>query len=409
MNLAAVALRNLSRNRRRTVLSLAIIAAGAIALLLTSGFIAFSFQGLESALIHGGLGHLEIVTRASAEQGIAHIDRPVTDGIGRWETVRDKVESTPGVRAAMATVHLTGVLSAGERSTGFVGVGTEPDRELTMDFETKLRAGELLSPDEPLAGEDGVLVALGLAQTLGVGVGDVVTALVVTPSGMLNAWDLTVVGLYTTGIQDLDGRFLKVHLATAQRLLETQRVSSLVVLLDRPELASSLLTELSLVSPGLVAIDWKSRAPFYEQIQNLYASIFWFLGSIVLVLVVLAVSNTLMMTVMERFREIGTLRAIGTSRRQIATIVLWEAVWLGLIGALAGDAIGSVMIKVINSFQLQMPPPPGAVDAIDLQLTVVPEVLASNVVMMLVVLLAAACYPTLRATRMNIVDALRHV
>ena len=74
--------------------------------------------------------------------------------------------------------------------------------------------------------------------------------------------------------------------------------------------------------------------------RNLYLGIFWFLGAVILVLVVLATSNTLVMAVMERMREIGTLRAIGTSRAQIAAIVLLEALWLGLLGGALGCLLG---------------------------------------------------------------------
>ena len=78
--------------------------------------------------------------------------------------------------------------------------------------------------------------------------------------------------------------------------------------------------------------------------RNLYLGIFWFLGAIVFVLVVLATSNTLVMTVMERVREIGTLRAIGTAPGRSPAMVLWEALWLGVLGALLGDALGAAVI-----------------------------------------------------------------
>jgi putative ABC transport system permease protein len=126
------------------------------------------------------------------------------------------------------------------------------------------------------------------------------------------------------------------------------------------------------------------------------------------VLVVLATSNTLVMTVMERVREIGTLRALGTSPGQIAATILWEALWLGLFGALVGGVIGAAATAAINAAGLKMPPPPGAVDPIDLQLAWVPEALAGAIVLMVVVLLVAALAPVRRATRISVVEALRH-
>jgi putative ABC transport system permease protein len=113
------------------------------------------------------------------------------------------------------------------------------------------------------------------------------------------------------------------------------------------------------------------------------------------------------MTVMERVREIGTLRALGTSPGQVAATVLWEALWLGLTGALAGGALGAAAIAAVNGANLKMPPPPGAVDPIDLQLAYVPEAFAGAVALMAVVLLVAAIVPVRRATRISVVEALR--
>jgi putative ABC transport system permease protein len=142
-------------------------------------------------------------------------------------------------------------------------------------------------------------------------------------------------------------------------------------------------------------------------VKNLYLGIFWFLGTIVFVLVVLATSNTLVMTVMERVREIGTLRAVGTTPGQIAAGVLWEALWLGVLGAILGGILGAAATAAINAAGLKMPPPPGAVDPIDLRLAYVPEAFAGSVALMAVVLLVAAIAPVRRATRISVVEALR--
>ena len=111
MKFALFALRNLARNRRRTAISLAIVAAGTVGLLLTAGFIRFSFDGLREAMIHGGLGHLEIATRAAVEsRGEAALDRSVQQGIDDWQDVRDRIEKVPRVIAVQANLHLMGMI-----------------------------------------------------------------------------------------------------------------------------------------------------------------------------------------------------------------------------------------------------------------------------------------------------------
>jgi putative ABC transport system permease protein len=159
----------------------------------------------------------------------------------------------------------------------------------------------------------------------------------------------------------------------------------------------------------LALVDWRARAPFFDQVRNLYLGIFWFLGTVIVLLVVLSVSNTLVMTVMERVREIGTLRAIGTSGGQIAGLIFAEALWLGIFGALAGGTLGVALIHGINALNLQMPPPPGAVSPIDLSLVVVPEALVGAGALMLAVLAVAALAPIARSLRLRIAEALAHV
>ena len=413
MKLAVIALRNLTRNRRRTLLSLMIVAAGTVGALLTSGFIRFSFEGLREAIIHGGLGHIEL---APADDLDSSGSSPLRSGLPRlvgWQELRREIETVPHVLAAGAVVQFTGMVSRQERSAAVLAVATEPDRERLMRFEVRMRGGADLPDAPPSEGEDGVLLGAVLARTLGAQPGDLVTLLGMTADGTLNALDLRVTGLFTTGLQDVDSRIVKMHLVSAQRLLGTENVSSLVVGLDdtsrTSEARAVLAHRLEGRQTALGVADWRMRAPFYGQVESLYLGIFWFLGSVIFVLVCLSTSNTLMMTVMERVREIGTLLAIGTSRAQIAVIILLEAIWLGLLGALTGDILGVALVAAINAIGIQMPAPPGATGGIELHLANAPLDFVAAVGMMLAILGLAAVVPVVISVRLRIADALRHV
>ena len=413
MKFAVIALRNLARSRRRTLLSLLIVAAGTVGTLLTTGFIRFSFEGLREAIIHGGIGHMEVMPRSDISEGEPSAERPRLPNMAGWQELRSEIETMPHVLAAGAVVQLTGMISKGERSAAVLAVGVEPERERRMRFEVKLRGGAGLPAGPPSEGEDAVLLGAALARNLGAGTGDVLTLLGITTDGTLNALDLRVAGLITTGLQDVDSRIVKMHLASAQRLLGTQDISSLVVGLDdtsrTPEVQAALGRRLRGREPSLAVVDWKTRVPFYGQVESLYLGIFWFLGSVIFVLVCLSTSNTLMMSVMERVREIGTLLAIGTSRAQVAAIVMLEALWLGLLGSVGGDLLGIALAAGINTLGIQMPPPPGATGSIELHLAMAPGDFVATVVLMLVILGIAAAVPVGISVRLRIADALRHV
>jgi len=413
MKFAVIALRNLARNRRRTIFSLLIVAAGTIVILLTTGFVRFSFEGLREAIVHGGLGQIEVAPRGDIEKSGPAPERPGLPGMQDWEALRIEIEAMPHVLAAGAVVQFTGMISKGERSAAVLALANEPDRERRMRFDVKLRGGTGLPDAPPPEGEDTVLLGTVLARNLGAEPGDVLTLLGITLDGTLNALDLRVAGLITTGLQDVDSRLVKMHLTTAQRLLGTQNITSLVVGLDdtsrTPEVQAALERRLGDREPPLAVVSWKTRAPFYGQVESLYLGIFWFLGTVIFVLVCLSTSNTLMLSIMERVREIGTLLAIGTSRAQVAAIVLLEALWLGLLGALAGDLLGIALITGINALGIEMPPPPGATGGIELQLATAPGDFAATVLLMLVILGTAAAVPVGISVRLRIADALRHV
>jgi putative ABC transport system permease protein len=408
--LASIALRNLLRNRRRSALSLLVVASGVAGLLLTAGFIRFSFAGLQDALIRGGLGHLA-VTRLRDDQ------RPTSPGnasppeLAGWQELRAEIEALPEVAAAEGVVQLTGVVSRADRSTAFVGVAGEPERERRMRFDQKLRAGAELPGVAPAEGEDRVLLGLELARSLGAAPGDVVTLMAMTTSGTLNAVDMVVAGLFTTGLVELDGRLLKLHLASAQRLIESQAVSTIVVGLRADELTEPTRLRLSgtLASRKLTVVDWRTRAPFFGQVRSLYLGVFYFLGGVIFMLVCLSTSNTLMMAILERMRELGTLLAIGTSRAQLSALVLLEALWLGLLGGAMGGVLGFCVAAGLNAVGIEMPPPPGAVDPVLLELWLRPPDFVAAVALMAVLLGVSALVPILRLLRIPVVDALGHV
>ena len=412
--LALIALRNLARNRRRTVLAVMVVAAGSAGLLVTAGFVRYSFDGLSDAIIHGGLGHIEVIPTADLAESVLPSERAGRPpGMDQWADVRATIEAQPQVRAAGAVIQFAGVATHEDRTASFVGAGNEPDRMRLMHVDTRLRAGAGLPDTPPAQGADAAIVGVGLARALGVSPGDTMTVMVSTVDGSLNAVDVTVTGLFSTGLQELDARMLQVHLLSAQRALGTPQVTSLVVGVADDAQAASVEAALHTILGGrrqpLSVLGWEVRAPFYQQVRGLYLGIFMFLGTIVALLVVLSAANTLLMSMLERTREFGTLLAIGTSRRQLAALMMLEANWLALIGGAAGCAIAVAVSAGLDLLGIKMPPPPGAVDPVDLALMLRPGDFLWAMLVMVLILSVAAAPAILRLVRLRIVDALGHV
>ena len=156
-------------------------------------------------------------------------------------------------------------------------------------------------------------------------------------------------GHLTTGVREMDERALIVTLPTAQAILNTSKVSKLVVVLNDTSntdaVQSALTTSLSAAGQGVELANWSDLASFYHQVRGLYSGIFLFLGIIIVGLVVLSSGNAMSMTVMERVREIGTLMAVGTSRPLVMLMFVTEGLGLGLLGGVRrGPRVGARVI-----------------------------------------------------------------
>jgi putative ABC transport system permease protein len=407
MRLLLFALKNITRNKRRSTTMLGMIALGSMALLLAGGYAAATFRGLRENTIANGLGHLQIGGPGFREEE----PKPLASGLTDVASIRRIARQQPHVRAAAARVEFNGLASNGEKSVVFLGRGVEPDQEYgTAGFTLAMRSGKPLSSS---AGTSEAVLGVGLANSLRVGVGDRVTLLAQTVDGAINGADVQVVGTYTTGIKEMDDRALLVRLDTAQLILNTTKVSKLIVVLDDTSQTEAVKASLSAAlasgtNERTEMATWSDLATFYHQVRGLYSGIFIFLGVIIVGLVILSSGNAMTMAVMERVKEIGTLMALGTSRSLVLVMFVTEGFGLGLLGGIAGALFGWIAARVINSAQIMLPPPPTFSRGVLLNIDIIPTLWMAVPVLMLLTLLIASVLPAARAARLRITDALGH-
>lgn len=403
-----IASRNVFRNPRRTAFTLLVITFGAVSLILAGGFIANNFQGLRELTIRNGLGHLQVFTTQHMN---GPEERPLQYGIDDPAALQKWLEAQPHVVATAPEIEFVGLISNGEKSEAFLGRGIDPARQTALGFNTNVKTGRPLDPN---ASEAEVILGTGLAKNMKVQLGTPLTLLGTTTDGALNAIDVRVVGFFSSGIKEFDARALKVSVPTAQTLLNSPRVTKLIVKLDKTGNTESAAAAIGKGLRGIGRTDlglrtWRDLASFYKQVVMLYSSIFLFLGVIIVVLVVLSSSNTMMMTVFERVQEIGTLLALGTRRRHIILIFLFEGLVIGAIGGLLGLVAGYAAMHGINAAGITMPPPPSFDRGIPLNINFVPELYVAVFALVATTLVVSAMIPSVRAARLRIVDALRHV
>lgn len=408
MNSWEFALRNVLRNRRRSVLTAGVVVFGFAAFALAGGFVSQTFDGLRQGTIRGGVGQIQV---AQPETFLGAEDRTLEHGIADAAAVEAVLRRDPGVEAVLPRIDFVGLVSNGARSVPDLGVGFDPRPEATaMDTKSLVKEGRWFASSD----EIGVLLGTGLALALQVRPGGTVTMFATTPDGVLNALDATVVGLVDLPVKELNDRYLATTLPSASRLLGVSGVVSKLVVMLRPgrdDRSAKARLEASLrdVRPPLEVKSWRDLALFYNQVRLLYVGIFGFMGAILVVVVLLACANTMTMATTERIREIGTLRAIGTPPATIRKMFVAEGILISSFGCLAGAVLALVVRAALNSSGIELPPPPGASHGMPIHVAFYPATYAAGLAAMVSTLALASYIPARRASRVPIVEALAHV
>ncbi len=400
--------RNLLRHRRRALLTGSIVVVGFVAVTMTAGFVVQTFEALRYATIDALGGHVRLFDPRAEGKSDEEAQGYLLDD---WEGLARLVKKDPRVVRVMPKLSFFGLAAKGDRSVAFLGTGTEPELEKASGFVPDLVvAGSFFAnPDA-----DEVMLGAGLARSLGARPGDLVTVLTTATDGSLNAVDATVTAIVQYPVKEMDDRVLFLPYRAAARLLKAEgKVHVLAVRLardDETDDAARTIAAAAKAAGRPVAVKtWLETAAFYKQVRLLYIGIFLFTGIVLGVVVILAVANTMTMSVFERTREIGTLLAIGMERRQVKKLFLFEGLLLAAAGTLLGALLSLLLRAGLNALSIQMPPPPGGTRSTLLFIRFFPVAYAAGFVLMTATLLVASWWPARRASRLNPVEALAHV
>jgi len=469
----ALALRNLDRNRRRSLTTLAAVVVGTVALLLFGGYTRNIRYGLQMGFVRSS-GHLQIQHKDYLLYGSGD---PVTYGIAGYQHVMDVVRHDP-VLAPMLTVvtptlqlgGLAGNFEAGVSRTvlvtgadvdgqnqlrkwndfGFPGVaaplaltgtagnaaviGEGVARALQLCDALRVRncaasnasrqqgrdSGDRALPKDIAAlSEVEPAAQVGGAPTGSPPAGPRVELLAATARGAPNVASLAVVKAESQGVREFDDIYVGLHLAQAQRLIyagDQPQVTAILLQLHHTSqipAARARLEQLlatTFKADALEVHDYETLNPYYGQTISFFAAIFGFISILIGVIVLFTVGNTMSMAVVERTAEIGTLRAIGLRRAGVRGMFVTEGLLLGLAGTIAGIVVALILAYLINHGGITWTPP-GRVDPVALTVRVWGEPAPMLGIMVTLTLVAAVSswIPARRGASINIVTALRHV
>ena len=403
-----LAIRNVFRNRRRSLITLLAMGFGAAAIIVFGGFVHSIYFGVRESTIKSQVGHIQLYRKGYSEKGnLAPFDYLIRDYAG----LRAELVKLEHVKTVTGRLGFSGLVSTGDSTTSFIGLGVDPQGEVELSSLAIIVDGQDLTSRHPRQ----IVMGIGLARAFGVKPGEDLTLLSSTKAGAINALAVKVRGMWESGEKAYDDRFLKLSLPEVQRLLDVDgdEVQSVVLLLDRTENTAIVRDRIArLIQERHLDLEtktWEDLALRYHQVRELFGRIFAVLTLIVSIMVVFGITNTMTMAIFERTREIGTIMALGTKRRGVISMFVLEGLALGALGGILGVLLGIGLAKVISAVGIQLPPPPGSTRGFLVQIFVVPDVLMQAFRLSLVTATLASLYPAWRAARVNVVEALRHV
>jgi putative ABC transport system permease protein len=413
-NLCKIAVRNLRRYSRRSLLTISLIAFGVIFVLVFVAVTGSFKQLIITQITESYLSDVQVHRRGY----VASIESlPLTLNLSpaEVEQIAVALAGTGAVQASSPRIKFGGMFSNFTETTNIRINGVYPDKEFATcpQMASRMKQGEKAVS----ALQRGtILVPELLAQGFGTSIGDTVVVVATNKDGSVNGKTLVVGGILesATGPGGRDGY---IHIDDAMEILrmselEVSEIAVRVTDLGQVDrVAQSLRAQLTADTPesanGRVEVHtWAQLSPF-ANIANMIDVMTFFIKLMLITVVLVSILNVMIMAVYERVREIGTIAAIGTLPGRILSLFLVEGLFLGISGAVVGVLVGTGIILVLNIFKIAVAF--GQSKALLLAPTIAPWDVFTASLMVIVVSILASAQPAYKASRMEPIEALRHV
>jgi putative ABC transport system permease protein len=404
---AKISWRSILRNKRRTVLTMLGVIFGSMALTLFSGFLDGLFENLREFTIHSRLGHIQLTRPGYRDFGTME---PQKYSIDNFSELKEEFLKIEGVQFVTKRFEFYGLISNGDATVNFFATGAEADVDSKINTAIRYVEGQA-----PTSDKEGIAVGIGLARKLHLKVGDNVTLLVTYGGNSVNAVDADIIGIFESGTEAFDAVAINVPMPLTNTLLDTpdDAAHTVVVMLDETRRTDQVAGAIEAMARSkgwnLEVKTWDVLATVYHKVVNLFEAIFRFLRIVVVLIVVFSITNTITMSVYERFREIGSIRAIGTSRGNVTRLFLMEGAFIGLLGSVIGVLLANGPRVLLNSLDITLPPPPILTIGAPLFIKFNTQSMVQVVIGATALSIAASFFPARKAARTDIVAALRSV
>lgn len=398
-----IALRNAQRQRRRTVLTLLTMMGGYALASISIGWADGTYNDIIDIFTRTRLGHVQV-------HAPGYLDKPTLyKRIEDYRRVGDTIAAVDGVEAWAPRLKTAGLVSVGDNSSAASITGIDPAREnAATGFAGKVARGEMLSD----TGRGGVLIGTGLARVLEADLGDTLVVVSQAADGSIANDLYRITGIVTSGNAAEDRSSLYMHLAEAQELFALYgSVHEIAVIAENTGEARALAGRIDqALGERTLAVDpWQEFArSFYTAMQADKQGMYIFLFVIILIVAV-GVLNTVLMAVLERRREYGLLKAVGTRPGRVFQLILAEVAVIAAGAIVVGIGVGLLGNWLLSVYGIQLPQPV-SYGGMSFQ-TMHAEINARTIYIPALVIMAAALlvsiFPALQAARVDPARAMR--
>jgi len=359
----SMALRNLYRDRRRSITTAIAVGAGLLAVLLFLAYVRFIESSLAGVVIYSDTnGHIQVY-RKEGPKNLAAYPAHFSLNQDDQALVKRVAQSIAGFKQASEQMVGVGVVQNGDHSAVFLARGVDPDFDMALQASSNFATATQRAP-APALGNDGIALTRQVKDLLHANDKAEVQLLGASYQNRMNAVDATVRGEFSTGIEATEDKGLKAPLSLLQTLYDTDSVSRIVIELGErgatQRYQTQLTAELERQKPGWFEVttwDHPQIGQLYASFMGFFKLIFIFTGAIVFLISLATIQHTIAMNVVDRTREIGMMRAMGFSRRSITGLFVKESVLTTIIAACAalGLTYGVIWLLTAVNVRTQLP------------------------------------------------------
>lgn len=418
-----LAYRNVFRFKRRTIITFSTVSLGLTLLIISISLLNGIDKQARDNIINSQTSHLTIFKKGYFEK---KDDLPIDTTIKSPSRVQSSLKKIPGVQACESRIKFIGGLIKGMDELPIRGVAIEPELDPDVfNFKSSIVEGAWLEP-----GDTKILVGKNLADDVGLTVGDIVTIRMILKAKeeiTWNAMDLEIKGIFDSGNPTVDNQWILLPLALAREGLSLEdEVTEIVIRLNsnlEGDIIKTRTKIMKMLESGFKENDleiysWEDLAGTFMAISKFKSKRSSMVVFIMLFIAGMGIINTMLMAVWERTREIGMLSAMGMKRAEIKKLFVFEGGLIGVFGSLLGCILGGLVgwHLEVNGFSLASM----GESVKELTATVYPvkdvfyadlsmDLLIVTFILGTAVAVIASLYPAAKASKLNPINALRHI